>query len=147
MLYQYVIKALIDHSGTVFTGVVLGLFGYMGWLLWQINEKLKSFLDKWEKHEENLAVLKEKMDKIDEGLYKNLLKELEKNVQEMEKLQIVVNDNNSDLERIRSELMTEIKEGSSEVKDIIMFLVNNRSRSMDLSIEEEKRIKNFCDKI
>lgn len=144
MLYQFLIEVMIEHSDSLFIGVVLGLFGYIGWMLWKMNEKLKSFIDKWGKYEENLVSLEEKMDKIDDSLYKDLMEKLAMNMREMDKLKVIVNDNNKDLEKMRLQIIAEIKEGNSEVKDIIMFLVNNQTRSINLNPKEKKEINNRC---
>ena len=137
MLYQFIIKALMGNSDTIFAGLIIAVFGYMGWMLWQINEKFKAFTQKWNSHEDNLLVLKNKMDKIDEGVYKELMNKLENNVQEIDKLLIVSKDNNSDLERMRNDLIAEIKDGTNEVKDIIMILMNNKARGISSGHEEK----------
>ncbi|MFW6022334.1 MAG: hypothetical protein ACOCQW_02315 [Halanaerobiaceae bacterium] len=142
MLYQYIVKVLMGNSDTVFSALVMGVFGYVCWLLWNINERSRSFINDWNKHEGKLDLLKDKMDKIDEGVYRELLTKLEKNLEEMDKLLLVVNDNNRELERMRSEILSEIKDSADELKDIIILVVNNKSRSVNHSKKGDEKNKN-----
>lgn len=129
-LFQYIIRILMGNSDTVFTALVMGVFGYIGWLLWKLNGRVNEFIKDWNKHQESLIYIKAKMDKIDEGVYKELMNKLDKNIEEIDKLLIVVNDNNDDIEKMGNNMISELKESTNEIKDIIMILMNNRARSI-----------------
>lgn len=137
MLYQFIIKVLMSNSDTVFTALVMGVFGYMGWLLWNINERLKDFETGLNKYDDNLSNIKNKMDKNDQGVYKNLLAKLDESVNEMDKLLLVVNDNSEEIEKLRSDILSEVKESTNEIKDIIMILLNNRARCIKNKISQD----------
>jgi len=136
-LFQYIIRILMGNSDTVFAALVMGVFGYMGWLLWKLNDRLNRFLKEWHKHEEDLENLNGKLNRIDEGVYKELINRLEDNVKEMDKLLLVVNDNNEEIERMHVSIITELKESTNEIKDIIMVLLNNRARSIGKNKKEK----------
>ena len=127
----------MSNSNTIFSALVMGVFGYMGWLLWNINETLKDFKKQGDKHEDDLESIKNKMDRIDQGVYKDLISKLDKSTTEMDKLLLIVNDNSDELEKTRSNIIAEVKESANEVKDIIMILINNRSRSIKKKIFDE----------
>lgn len=148
MLYQYIIKVLMSNSNTIFSALVMGVFGYMGWLLWNINEGLKEFKKEWNKYEGDLESLNSKMDRIDHGVYKEMVSKLDKSTTEMDKLLLIVNDNNDELEKTRSDIIAEVKESADEVKDIIMILMNNRARSIKKKTlnEDQELIKDFVEK-
>ncbi|NLM96641.1 MAG: hypothetical protein GX175_03330 [Halanaerobiaceae bacterium] len=136
-LFQYIIRILMGNSDTVFAALVMGVFGYIGWLLWKLNERFNRFLKEWYKHEEGLADLRGKLNRIDEGVYKELIKRLEDNLKEMDKLLLAVNDNNEEIERMHHNIITEMKESTNEIKDIIMILLNNRARSVRKEKKEQ----------
>lgn len=143
-LFQYIIRILMGNSDTVFAALVMGVFGYMGWLLWKLNDRFNGFLKVWHNHQEGLKNLNSKLNRIDEGVYKELINRLEENVKEMDKLLLVVNDNNEEIERLHVNIITELKESTNEIKDIIMILMNNRARKInkkknDKAIPEEAR--------
>lgn len=127
----------MSNSNTIFSALVMGVFGYMGWLLWNINEGLKDFKKEWNKHEDDLKSVKSKMDRIDHGVYKDMISKLDKSTTEMDKLLLIVNDNNNELEKTRSDIIAEVKESANEVKDIIMILMNNRARSIKKRMIDE----------
>ncbi len=142
MLYQFIIKVLMGNSGTIFSALVMGVFGYMGWLLWNINERLKDFKQGWNKHEDDLKSIKSKLDRIDYGVYKDMISKLDKSSREMDKLTLIVNDNSNELEKTRSNIIAEVKESADEVKDIIMILMNNRARSIkNKKLVEDEKLK------
>ncbi|MFI5359282.1 MAG: hypothetical protein ACHQYO_04465 [Halanaerobiales bacterium] len=129
-LFQYIIRILMSNSDTVFAALVMSVFGYIGWLLWKLNNNFKDFLDIWEKHQENLESIRTKMEKIDEEVHKKLINQVDSNTRELDKLLLVLNDSNNEIERMRSEIIAELKESSNELKDIIMIILNKRDRSI-----------------
>ncbi|MGB4372302.1 MAG: hypothetical protein WBI93_01915 [Halanaerobiales bacterium] len=129
-LFQYIIRIFMSNSDTVFAALVMSVFGYIGWLLWKLNTSFNEFLDIWAKHQENLDLSRSRMDKIDEDVYKKLMNQVDLNTKELDKLLLVLNDSNNEIERMRSEIIAELKESSTELKDIIMIILNNRARSI-----------------
>lgn len=129
-LFQYIIRILMSNSDTVFAALVMSVFGYIGWLLWRLNNNFKDFLDIWEKHQENLESIRTRMEKMDEEIHKNLINKVDLNSKELDKLLLVLNDSNNEIERMRSEVIAELKESTNELKDIIMIILNKRDRSI-----------------
>ena len=82
------------------------------------------------KHQENLESIRTKMEKIDEEVHKKLINQVDSNTRELDKLLLVLNDSNNEIERMRSEIIAELKESSNELKDIIMIILNKRYRSI-----------------
>ena len=142
-LFQYIIRILMSNSDTVFAALVMSVFGYIGWLLWKLNTSFNEFLDIWAKHQENLDLIRSRMDKIDEDVYKKLMNQVDLNTKELDKLLLVLNDSNNEIERMRSEIIAELKESSTELKDIIMIILNNRARSINAEGEciKSRRLK------
>lgn len=58
------------------------------------------------------------------------MNQVDLNTKELDKLLLVLNDSNNEIERMRSEIIAELKESSTELKDIIMIILNNRARSI-----------------
>lgn len=129
--FEYIIKLLIGNSDSLFLGLIVVLIGYYGWLLWNINERFKNFLQSWEKHQKCLKELKIKMDELDESVYKELIKKLDENIINMQKVSYAIEENNNDMDRYRSDIIAEIKESAAEIKEIMKILMNNRSRSFN----------------
>ncbi|MFW6035875.1 MAG: hypothetical protein ACOCRZ_06430 [Halothermotrichaceae bacterium] len=144
-LLEYVIKLLAGNSNTLFVGIIVLIFGYYGWLLWNINERLKNYFMNWDDHEQDLIELKSKLNELDESVYKNLINKLNQTVKDFESIKEFIRDNSSDLDRYRKDIIDEIKESTNELKDIIMILMNNKSRS--LKFESKKEIEAQINKV
>ncbi|MFP4661812.1 MAG: hypothetical protein ACLFPF_06450 [Halanaerobiales bacterium] len=147
MLYQYVIKILMSNSDTVFTALVMGVLGYIGWLCWKINEREKEFMKKWKEEDMKLNLIKKKFDQFDQGIYKDILGHLNENIKDTDKLLLVSQDNNNEIERVRNDIITEVKDSAAELKDIIMILMNNRTRNIKNYKEGLNNISNEMGKI
>ena len=52
-LFEYMIKLLMGNSEALFMGLVVVIFGYYGWLLWNINSGYKDFFNRWSKHNQD----------------------------------------------------------------------------------------------
>ncbi|MFP4015505.1 MAG: hypothetical protein ACLFUI_00605 [Halanaerobiales bacterium] len=142
MLYQYVIKILMSNSDTVFTALVMGVLGYIGWLCWKINERTKEYVEEMKKHDVKLNKIKVKMEQVDQGIYKDLLDRLNNNINEMGKVLLVSQDNNDELERLRSDIISEVKDSTDQVKDIVMILMNNKARSFKNTSKKDSQSSN-----
>lgn len=127
-LFEYIIKLLMGNSETLFMGLFVVVFGYYGWLLYNINDYFKEFLKKWNKHEESLEELRSKMKELDESVYKELISKLNTNVITLEKINSDIKENSVEMDRYRSDIIAEIKESSEEIKEIMKLLMN-RSRN------------------
>ena len=129
--FQYIIRLLMGNSDTLFMGLIMVIFGYYGWLLWNINDRFKRFFSNWEKNEFTLKDLNYKIKSIDESLYKDLISKINQNMLEISKLYTTIEDCNAELERSRREIIAEIKESEEDIKDIMKILLNHRSRSIN----------------
>ncbi|MFW6009355.1 MAG: hypothetical protein ACOCP8_08850 [archaeon] len=95
-LFEYLIKLLMGNSDAHFIGLLVVLFGYYGWLLWNQNNSYKNFYNKWEKHNENFVEVRKivynldsKLDNISNNLDKSridILKEMEKESEEIKEM-------------------------------------------------------------
>lgn len=141
-LFEFIIKILVGNSDTVFIALIMAVFGYYGWLLWNVNEHLNYFLEEWEKHGKNLEELKSKIDDLDESVYRELIIKIDENIKKYENLLQNVKNNSDELEKVKADIIGEIKESVDEMKGIIMILVNNRLRSFNS--EDDKKSKDSC---
>jgi len=91
----------MSNSGSLFIGLMIIIFGYYGWLLWNINERLKDFLQYREQHE-------------------YIIKKLDDKIEELEE----------DMEKGNYSIIDEVKESAAEIKEIMKILMNHRSRSI-----------------
>ncbi len=140
-LLEYVIKLLMGNSDTMFMGFVVVIFGYYGWLLWHLKDDFNKFIMNWDNHERHLEDMKQKMDSIDEGVYRELKNRVEENKSILERLQLNLKDNNNDLDHYRQDIINEIKESTEDIKEIMMILMNNRARSLGQKDEDDKECK------
>lgn len=138
-LYQWLIKLMVDNSDALYVSIMLVVFGYCGWLLWKINGKLEYFLGEWDKHEKTLNCLKQKIDELDQSVYKDLIHSIDTNSNEIEKMMIAVEKNREDIDRNRGAIIEEIKESAAETKEIIKILHGNQARSIECSSTDDKK--------
>jgi F0F1-type ATP synthase membrane subunit b/b' len=99
--FNFIIKLLMSNSGSLFIGLMIIIFGYYGWLLWNINERLKDFLQYREQYEYCIKEFDNKIDELEENMEKG-----------------------------KSDIIDEIKESAAEIKEIMKILMNHRSRSI-----------------
>ncbi len=129
--FQYLIRLLVGNSDTLFMGLIMVIFGYYGWLLWNINDRFKRFFSNWERNEFTLKDLNCKIENLDESLYKDLISKINQNMLEINKLYNNIQGCTEELERNRREIIAEIKESEDDIKDIMKILLNHRSRSIN----------------
>lgn len=129
--FQYLIRLLVGNSDTLFMGLIMVIFGYYGWLLWNINDRFKKFFSNWERNEFTLKDLNCKIENLDENLYKDLISKINQNMLEINKLYNNIQGCTEELERNRREIIAEIKESEDDIKDIMKILLNHRSRSIN----------------
>lgn len=129
--FQYLIRLLVGNSDTLFMGLIMVIFGYYGWLLWNINDRFKRFFSNWERNEFTLKDLNCKIENLDENLYKDLISKINQNMLEINKLYNNIQGCTEELERNRREIIAEIKESEDDIKDIMKILLNHRSRSIN----------------
>ncbi len=129
-LLEYIIKLLMGNSDTMFMGFVVVVFGYYGWLLWHLRDDFEKFTVNWDKHEKYLEEIKEKINSIDDGVYKDLMKRMDDNKTILERLQLTLSYTNDDLGRYRQDVINAIKDSNEDIKEIMMILMNNRARSI-----------------
>ena len=129
--FQYLIRLLVGNSDTLFMGLIMVIFGYYGWLLWNINDRFKRFFSNWERNEFTLKDLNCKIENLDESLYKDLISKINQNMLEINKLYNNIQGCTEELERNRREIIAEIKESEEDIKDIMKILLNHRSRSIN----------------
>lgn len=129
-LFEYIMKLLMGNSNTLFMGLIVVIFGYYGWLLWSINERLKNYLINWDKQNDSFIDMKETVDKLDESLYKELVNRLDEKKTEIEKIRLEMDKNSDDIDRYYNDIINEVKESTDEIKEIMMILMNNRARGL-----------------
>ncbi|AZO94785.1 hypothetical protein [Halocella sp. SP3-1] len=127
-LFEYMMKLLMGNSNTLFMGLIVVIFGYYGWLLWSINERLKNHLIDWDRQNDSLIDMKETVDKLDDSLYKELVNRLDEKKTEIEKIRLEIDKKSDDMDRYYNDIIGEIKESTDEIKEIMMILMNNRAR-------------------
>ncbi|ACL70093.1 hypothetical protein [Halothermothrix orenii] len=128
-LFEYIIKLLMGSSETLFMGLIIIIFGYYGWLLWNINNSFHSFEDRWNKHEENLNDIKNRMKDLDKSVYKELIQKLNTNLIDMKDIDENINKVNDDMKDYRNDIIDEIKESEEEIKEVMKLLITHRSRN------------------
>lgn len=129
-LFEYMMKLLMGNSNTLFMGLIVVIFGYYGWLLWSINERLKNHLIDWDRQNDSLIDMKETVDKLDDSLYKELVNRLDEKKTEIEKIRLEIDKKSDDMDRYYNDIIGEIKESTDEIKEIMMILMNNRARGL-----------------
>lgn len=138
-LFEFLIKILIGNSDTLFVALFMAIFGYYGWLLWHVNENLNDFLEEWAKHGKKLEDLKSQIEDLDESVYRELILKLDSNIKECESLLKNVESNSDNLDRVKRDIISEVKESVDEVKDIILLMMNNRLRSKNPNKENQNK--------
>ncbi len=126
-LFEYIIKLLMGNSEALFMGLLVVLFGYYGWLLWNINDSYKSFYNKWDKHNENFKEVRQ------------IILELDRKITRLENIDVRLENINHELEKTEEEILQEIKEESDEIKEIVKILLGHYRK---MKKTEEKIDKN-----
>ncbi len=129
-LFEHLIKLLMGNSDTLFMGLAVVIFGYYGWLLYNINDNFKKLILGWDNYQDSLKEIKERMDELDESVYKELINKINGNINDIEELNKAIKNNTSDMDRYKDDIIDEIKESADEIKEIMKILMNNRSRSL-----------------
>lgn len=129
-LFEYIIKLLMGNSNTLFMGLIVVIFAYYGWLLWSINERLKNHLVDWDRQNDSIIDMKETVNKLDDSLYRELVNRLDEKKTEIEKIGSEIDKKSDDMDRYYNDIISEIKESTDEIKEIMMILMNNRARSL-----------------
>ncbi len=127
-LFEYIVKLLLGNTNTLFLGLVIVLFGYYGWLLYNINNRLHTFTYEWDKFNDKLKEILHKLEKFDELYYQELAERLNDNKNILKEINTCLNAKNLDLEKIEEKIIAEVKEESGEIKERMKILVG-RTRS------------------
>ncbi len=126
----------MGNSNALFVGLIIVLFGYLGWLLKNIYEQVKFLEKERDDNREILNIIREKIDKLDESIYRDILNKLNDNLTFLKKINSQLENSNQEQEDLQKNIVSEIKEESNEIKEIIKILL---SRSF---IMKEQRDKN-----
>ncbi len=129
-LYEYLIKLLMGNSNTIFLGLFVVIFGYCGWLLWQINNNLNEFRRQWENHNKDNKELIHEINDLNKIMYQDFLerlKEIQRNLENHNKL---LNETDTETEKFKNEIISSIKEETDEVKETVKLLLG---RSISLT--------------
>lgn len=142
-LYEYLIKLLMGNSNSLFIGLIVVIFGYFGWLLKNIYEQINSIgditsiIEKENKNRESLEIIRKKVEELNDGNYKDILDRLDDNLSCLEKIYSKLENSNLDVDRLQNDIISEIKEESDEIKEIIKILMSRtRIRRDNSQIEE-----------
>ncbi len=135
--FEHLIKLLLSNSNTLFFGLIIVIFGYYGWLLFNINNQLRTSTFKWDKIYDRLKDILNKLEKIDELYYKELPDKLNENRNLIKELNTCMRSNNIDLEKLENKIIAEVKEESSEIKERMKILVG-RTRGKINQDKEDK---------
>lgn len=150
-LYEYIIKLLMGNSNTIFIGLIIVIFGYLGWLLKSIYEQVEVINREKDNQKDILEIIREKIEKLDENIYRNILEKLNDNLNCLRKIYSELEDNDLDLKNLEADIISEIKEESDEIKEIIKILmtrsfnkeakgdVTDRNSGEDIVLQEVKK--------
>ncbi|MFW5992115.1 MAG: hypothetical protein ACOCQN_02885 [Halanaerobiaceae bacterium] len=127
-LFEYLIKLLLGNSSTLFMGLFVVIFGYYGWLLWNINSELKLNIEENIKQGEQVRKNGKELEKIYDFLDRDIFPKLKQIEDDIGRL---------DLEKTRNSIIDEIKEESAEVKETIKILL---SRSLNMKPDDFLKI-------
>jgi len=122
----------MSNSETLFMGLIIVLFGYYGWLLWQVYTKLKEL-----------------------GGYKSELAKLINNQEKLNNIKREVFAIKEELGEMKKDIIIEVKDESDEIKEIVKILMgqsrtkkkkstflSNENNLEDKVIDGEKKEKN-----
>ncbi len=112
-LFEYIIKLLMGNSDAIFIGLLVVLFGYYGWLLWNQNNSYNNFYNKWEKHNENFIEVRK------------IVFDLDKKMTKLENLDNKLDNISSNLDKSRIDILKETEEESEEIKEIVKILLGH----------------------
>jgi len=126
-LFEYLIKLLMGNSNTLFLGLIMVIFGYYGWLLFNINNQLHTSTYEWDIINNKLRDIMNKLDKINELYSKELTDKLNDNKNLLKEMNSYIKNNNEKLEKLEGKIISEVKEESGEIKERMNILVGRRS--------------------
>ncbi|MGM0410211.1 MAG: hypothetical protein ACQEQF_05545 [Bacillota bacterium] len=112
-LFEYLIKLLMGNSDALFIGLLVVLFGYYGWLLWNQNNSYKDFYNKWEKHNENFVEVRK------------IVYNLDSKITKLENLDSKLDNISNNLDKSRIDILKETEEESEEIKEIVKILLGH----------------------
>lgn len=122
-LLEYMIKLLMGNSDTIFLGLLIVLFGYYGWLLWNIYHTVNDL-------ETGEIKIRKRQREILESLveiYKSLSVDIPEKFRDQTTVLEQVNDNtetcNKNVIENREKIISDVKEESGEVKEIVKILL------------------------
>jgi hypothetical protein len=136
-LFEYIIKLLISNSDTVFMGLIIVVFGYYGWLIWNINDRIKKIKNKLEKNEEIIINIMDNSEFLKTKVDKDILNSFNENLHLLKIINTGMDDLNDYQDNIKRDIITEIKESSEETKEIIKLILsryrfnNNNNNTKD----------------
>jgi len=140
--FEHLIKLLLGKSNTLFLGLIMVIFGYYGWLLFNINNKLQTTAYEWDKINDKLRDIMNKLEKIDELYYKELPDKLNENKNLIKELNTCMMSKNIDMEKLETKIISEVKEESSEIKERMKILVGRTRGNLNQNEEDANEAEN-----
>lgn len=126
-LFEYIIKLLMGNSDALFMGLLIVVFGYYGWLLWNINNSYKKFFNSWDRHNEDYVETRE------------IIFELERKLTRLENLTPRLETLNRDIDKSSKDILKEIDEESEEIKEIIKILLGHYRKMESNNFDKLKK--------
>jgi type IV secretory pathway VirB4 component len=124
----------MGNSESVFMGLVVVIFGYYGWLLYNIHSDIRTFYNKWERHRDYLDETREKVMGI------------EKEVTELEHIEARMNELNHGITEFKKDMLKEIEEETDDIKEVVkivagQFRYKNKNSNKGLKLCRDIRSK------
>ena len=140
-LWEYVIKLLMGNSDSLFIGLVIVVMGYYGWLLWNIQNKFRSIIYKWDNINQRLDQINDKVNNLEKILFRKVLEKITNNQNMIENIEADIADLNDDITKKENNILNEINEESTEIKEYIKLLLNwHRGSKEDINLEKVSTI-------
>lgn len=125
-LFEYIIKLLMGNTEALFMGLLVVIFGYYGWLLWNLSNNYNIFFNKWEKHNENYMETRK------------IIFELERKLTRLENLTPLMNSVKDDMSKSTKDILEEIDEETEEIKEIVKILLGQYRKAEIKKINNKK---------
>ena len=144
-LLEYVIKLLMGNSDTIFLGLFVVVFGYYGWLLWNIYTDLNNILGNWKKNKEDIELIKERVGELEKELYQDISDRLSNNHAYLKSIDDRFASHINKVDKLESKLISEIEEETDEVKETLKLLLNcyRNMRRGDIDGDEMQELENM----